>query len=114
VFFTLMVCLPVVYGVRNYLGDLTPRGALGGPLACSFLGYALTRLVLSVRENHVLFFLLLAIAVVVDYCYVVGSKGEKPKDAFLPERDPRVTGNFGSRGRAIAWAGGSASMDRQP
>jgi hypothetical protein len=46
---------------RFYLSDLDKRAALGGPLACSFLAFGLYRLVLSQRENHTLFFLLVGL-----------------------------------------------------
>ena len=66
-FFTGMVLLPIWYGLRNYLDDMTEYGALAGALACSFLAFAENRLVLSQKENHMLFFSLLAVAVVANY-----------------------------------------------
>ena len=39
VFFAGIVCLPIWYGVRAYLTDLSESGALGGTLACSFIAF---------------------------------------------------------------------------
>jgi O-antigen ligase len=69
VFFVGLLLLPIWYGLRNFLFDMSESGALAGALACSFLAFANNRLVLSERENHMLFFSLLAIAVVMNYQY---------------------------------------------
>ena len=69
VFFVGIVCLPIWYGVRAYLTDLSESGALRGSLACSFIAFALYRLVLSERENHFLIYCLLGIVVVLNYGY---------------------------------------------
>ncbi len=63
VFFAGIVCLPIWYGVRAYLTDLSEKGALAGALACSFIAFTFYRLVLSQRENHLLIFCLLGIVV---------------------------------------------------
>ncbi len=68
-FFTGMVCLPIWYGVRAYLTDLSESGALAGTLACSFTAFAFYRLVLSERENHFLMFTLLGMVVMLNYGY---------------------------------------------
>lgn len=67
VFFVGLLLLPIWYGLRNFLFDMSESGALAGALACSFIAFANNRLVLSERENHMLFFSLLAIAVVMNY-----------------------------------------------
>ena len=67
VFFTGLVLLPIWYGVRSYLSDMSETGAMAGALACSFIAYAENRLVLSQRENHMLIFSLLAIVIVLNY-----------------------------------------------
>jgi O-antigen ligase len=67
VFFAGIVCLPIWYGVRGYLSDLSEAGALQGALACSFIAFTLYRLVLSQRENNMLIFSLLAIVIVLNY-----------------------------------------------
>ena len=67
VFFVGLLLLPVWYGLRNYLSDMSESGALSGALACSFIGFTLNRLVLSQRENHMLIFSLLAIMIVLNY-----------------------------------------------
>lgn len=69
VFFAGVVCLPIWYGVRGYLTDLSQSGALAGALACSFIAFITYRLVLSERENHSLIFCLLGIVVVLNYEY---------------------------------------------
>jgi O-antigen ligase len=69
VFFAGIVCLPIWYGVRGYLTDLSQSGALAGALACSFIAFVTYRLVLSERENHSLIFCLLSIIVILNYEY---------------------------------------------
>ena len=69
VFFAGIVCLPIWYGVRAYLTDLSEAGALGGTLACSFVAFTFYRIVLSQRENHLLIYCLLGIVVVLNYGY---------------------------------------------
>ena len=69
VFFVGLVLLPIWYGVRNFISDMSESGAVAGALACSFIAFATNRLVLSERENHMLFFSLLGIAVVMNYEY---------------------------------------------
>ena len=70
VFFVGLLLLPIWYGVRNFIFDMSESGAVAGALACSFLAFANNSLVLSERENHTLSFFLLAIAVVMNYEYV--------------------------------------------
>lgn len=78
VFFAGLLLLPIGYGLRNFLFDMSESGALAGALACSFLAFANNRLVLSERENHMLFFSLLAIAVVMNYQY---ARKQAPEEA---------------------------------
>jgi O-antigen ligase len=66
-FFTGLCLLPVWYGLRGYLTDMSESSALAGALACSFLAFATYRLVLSQKENHMLFFSLLAVMIVLNY-----------------------------------------------
>jgi O-antigen ligase len=66
-FFVGLLVLPVWYGLRNYLSDMSESGALAGALACSFIGFIMNRLVLSQKENHMLVFSLLAIVIVLNY-----------------------------------------------
>ncbi|HWY82403.1 MAG TPA: O-antigen ligase family protein [Roseiarcus sp.] len=66
VFFVGLLVLPVWYGLRNYLSDMSESGALAGALACSFIGFIMNRLVLSQKENHMLIFSLLAIVIVLN------------------------------------------------
>jgi O-antigen ligase len=67
VFFLGLLVLPVWYGLRNYLSDMSEAGALAGALACSFIGFIMNRLVLSQKENHMLIFSLLAVVIVLNY-----------------------------------------------
>src|SRR6185437_5105978 len=69
VFFVGLLLLPVWYGLRNYLSDMSESGALAGALACSFIGFIMNRLVLSQKENHMLIFSLLAIVIVSNHEY---------------------------------------------
>ena len=69
VFFVGLVLLPIWYGVRNSLSDMSESGAVAGALACSFIAFATNKLVLSQRENHMLIFSLLAIVIVMNYQY---------------------------------------------
>ena len=70
VFFVGLLVLPVWYGLRNYLSDMSESGALAGALACSFIGFTMNRLVLSQKENHMLIFSLLAVVIVLNYEFV--------------------------------------------
>ena len=67
IFFVGLLVLPVWYGLRNYLSDMSESGALAGALACSFIGFTMNRLVLSQKENHMLIFSLLALVIVLNY-----------------------------------------------
>ncbi len=77
VFFVGLLVLPVWYGLRNYLSDMSESGALAGALACSFIGFIMNRLVLSQKENHMLIFSLLAIVIVLNY-QVVRKRAPQP------------------------------------
>jgi O-antigen ligase len=88
IFFVGLLLLPVWYGVRNFLFDMSESGAVAGALACSFLAFATNRLVLSQRENHMLIFSLLAIVVVMNHEYVRKQVSERvidksPRKAYL-------------------------------
>jgi O-antigen ligase len=67
VFFLGLLALPVWYGLRNYLSDMSETGALAGALACSFIGFIMNRLVLSQKENHMLIFSLMALVIALNY-----------------------------------------------
>jgi hypothetical protein len=67
---------------------MSESGAVAGALACSFLAFATNRLVLSERENHMLFFSLLAIAIVMNYQYArkqvpEEANSKSPQKAYL-------------------------------
>ncbi len=78
VFFMGLSLLPIWYNIRSSLIARSENGALSGALACSFIAFAVTRTVLSVRENHMFFFLLVAITIVIAYFDATESL---PKDA---------------------------------
>jgi O-antigen ligase len=83
VFFLGLLVLPVWYGLRNYLSDMSESGALAGALACSFIGFTMNRLVLSQKENHMLIFSLLAIVIVLNYELVRKRVPQPPGDKSL-------------------------------
>jgi hypothetical protein len=85
VFFAGMLLLPVWYGLRSYLSDMSESGALSGALACSFIAFSANRLVLSQRENHMLIFSLLAIVVVLNY-ERARKRATKPASSRQPEK----------------------------
>ncbi len=68
-FFAGLLLIPVWFGLRNYLSDVSEAGAAAGAVACSFVAFTSNRLVLSQKENHMLIFSLLAIVVVLNYEY---------------------------------------------
>jgi O-antigen ligase len=84
VFFVGVLVLPVWYGLRNYLSDMSDSGALAGALACSFIGFSMNRLVLSQKENHMLIFSLLAIMIVLNYELVRNRALQRSADKSLP------------------------------
>ena len=84
VFFVGLLVLPVWYGLRNYLSDMSESGALAGALACSFIGFFMNRLVLSQKENHMLIFSLLAIVIVLNH-----DRARQRAPQELPNKSPR-------------------------
>src|ERR1700722_856362 len=88
VFFVGLLVLPVWYGLRNYLSDMSETGALAGALACSFIGFIMNRLVLSQKENHMLVFSLLAVVIVLNYELVRKRATQPLGDQSLRERPP--------------------------
>lgn len=86
VFFAGIACLPIWFGLRNYIRDTSYSGALSGVLACSFAAFTTYRLVLAQRENHMLIFSLLAMVVVLIYEYQ--SKQAAGRQGYRPQRTP--------------------------
>ena len=80
IFFAGLLLLPIWYGLRSYLSDMSESGAAAGAVACSFVAFTANRLVLSQKENHMLIFSLLAIVVVLNYEYAseTSSRAAKP------------------------------------
>jgi O-antigen ligase len=58
-----MIAFGMGKGARKYLLDRTVAGALGGVMFCAVLAYGINRTVLSQRENHSLFFVYVAILI---------------------------------------------------
>jgi O-antigen ligase len=100
VFFLGLLVLPVWYGLRNYLSDMSEAGALAGALACSFIGFTMNRLVLSQKENHMLIFSLLAVVIVLNY-EVIRKRSPQPLgDQSLRKRyHPAGSVSSGQRSR---------------
>ena len=86
VFFAGLALLPIWDGLRNFVSDMSESGAVAGALACSFIAFAMNKLVLSQRENHMLIFSLLAIVVVMNYEYA-----RKQAPARVIDKPPRKT-----------------------
>ena len=86
VFFVGLALLPIWDGLRNFVSDMSESGAVAGALACSFIAFAMNKLVLSQRENHMLIFSLLAIVVVMNYEYA-----RKQAPARVIDKPPRKT-----------------------
>jgi len=84
--------LPVWYGLKNYLSDVSECGALAGALACSFIGFIMNRLVLSQKENHMLMFSLLAIVILLNYEHARKRVPQRSKDKLQFESNARRTG----------------------
>jgi O-antigen ligase len=93
VFFAGIVGLPIWFGLRNYIYDLSEVGALSGSLACSFIAFTTYRLALSQRENHMLVFSLLAMVLILVYEYK--SKQAAARQSYRPQlrRYSRADGN---------------------
>lgn len=56
-----MIGLGIWTGVRLYLTNANQRAAVGGPIACCLIAFAVYRPVLSETENHTLFFLVIGL-----------------------------------------------------
>jgi O-antigen ligase len=100
VFFLGMLALPVWYGLRNYVSDMSESSALAGALACSFIGFSMNRLVLSQKENHMLIFSLMALVIALNYERACQRAPQRLADKPLrktyyrplgPEKRPRAT-----------------------
>lgn len=57
--FYLAIVGAILFGVREYLTDRSPRGAIAGGIACAIVAFGVYRYVLTQRENYTLFFLFL-------------------------------------------------------
>jgi hypothetical protein len=97
-FFAGLLLLPIWYGVRAYLADMSESGAAAGALACSFIAFTMNRLVLSQRENHMLIFSLLAIVVVLNYEYARKRVPERPSRKSPRNASYRADGHWSPSG----------------
>jgi O-antigen ligase len=79
-FFSGLLLLPIWYGLRSYLSDRSQAGTIAGAIACSFIAFTVNRIVLSQRENHMLFFSLLAIVIVLNYEHLSKRLTERGSD----------------------------------
>jgi O-antigen ligase len=98
-FFTGLCLLPVWYGLRSYVSDMSESAAAAGALACSFLAFSANRLVLSQKENHMLMFSLLAVVVLLNYEHSRKQVPQRPNSKTLqaaqsqdqrPQRKPSM------------------------
>jgi O-antigen ligase len=94
-FFGGMLLLPIWYGLRSYLSDMSETGAVAGALACSFIAFTTNRLVLSERENHTLIFSLLAIIVYLNYEYAKERVTERGSSRLGVRTSARIHGGIG-------------------
>jgi O-antigen ligase len=106
VFFIGLVLLPIWYCLRNFLSDMSESGPVAGALACSFIAFATNRLVLSQRENHMLFFSLLGIVLVMNYEYARKQVPERPinrspRKAYLRAEGSGPGGDLGGIRRVM-------------
>jgi O-antigen ligase len=86
VFFTGICCLPIWFGIRNYIYDLSEWGALAGALACGFVAFTIYRLALSQKENCMLAFFLLGLIVVAIHGYQTKHIAER--QSYRPKGRP--------------------------
>jgi hypothetical protein len=93
-FFAGIVLLPVWYGVRGYLTDLSESGAIAGALACSFVAFTTYRLVLSQRENNGLMFCLLGVVVFLNYTFAK-KRAKEPRNYRAQRRSYSSPGERG-------------------
>ena len=121
IFFTGLLLLPIWYGLRSYLFDMSERGAMAGALACSFVAFTVNRVVLSERENHTLIFCLLGIIVFMNYDYAKKRLTERqgyksPQKTYYPAKDrtederPSVGRGMANQTYREAWAARMASL----
>ena len=87
-FFAGLLLLPIWYGLKSYLADMSESGAAAGALACSFIAFTTDRLVLSQRENHMFIFSLLAIVVFLNYEYAKARVAERREPSL--ELKPQI------------------------
>jgi O-Antigen ligase len=92
VFFAGLLCLPIYFGLRNYIFDPSESGAIAGALACSFVAFTMYRLVLSQRENNMLAFFLLALVVVSVHEYQTKRVAERQSVGPQPRPYSRAEG----------------------
>jgi O-antigen ligase len=107
IFFAGLLLIPVWYGLRNYLSDVSEAGAAAGAVACSFVAFTANRLVLSQKENQTLVFSLLAIVVILNYEYV---RKRIPAQISRKLGDKRAPAGISDESRREAQAARVASL----
>lgn len=100
-----MLIFGIWIGVRLYLTDLDNRAAVGGPIACSIIAFAVYRLVLSQGENHTLLFLMIGIVFAISNL----SRDRKREVGSLNSTSP----NFSVWQRPLGESGASAHISRR-
>ncbi len=108
-FFTGLLLIPVWYGLRSYLSNSSETGAAAGAVACSIVAFTANRLVLSQKENHMLIFSLLAIAVILNYEYA-RNRAQEPLSRKLVEKRASADRSFFDQSRREAQAARVASL----
>jgi O-antigen ligase len=79
VFFFGLPVLGILFGAREYISDLSPRGAIAGPLACSLVAYLVQRSVLSQRENQMLLNFLVGSVIILMYLRKTAASAQSPR-----------------------------------
>jgi hypothetical protein len=89
VFFFGMIACGIWIVLRQYFGNTDRWAAVGGPIACSLLAFAVYRTALSQKENHTLFFLIIGLAFAIGRFGHGRSAKKKRKRVRLDSAPPR-------------------------
>jgi O-antigen ligase len=93
--FFAMVAVGIWIGVRIYLTNTEKIAEIAGPLACSLVAFGIYRLVLSQRENHTLFFLMIGLLLAVSRICHERQRSQVRKDGWpLPDFGAAATRPF--------------------
>jgi O-antigen ligase len=78
-FFFGMIGVAVWTGASRYLGDPSRQSAVAGAVTCAILAFGVYRLVLSQRECHTLFYLLIGAMMLLNH-FALADKREQPHE----------------------------------